>query len=137
MVDRQTTRRSSSRKSKLMRNILVVDDNVILLRTVKEMLSEDYYVSIATSCAQAFEAVSFMKPELILLDYEMPFVDGEEALKQFRTNETTKDIPVIFFTGSAEKETVTKLLALKPDGYMLKPPNKQKLLTLIEKTLEI
>ncbi len=65
----------------------------------------------------------------------MPFTNGVEVLKQLRGNDNTKDIPVIFFTGSADREVVEKLVGLKPEGYLLKPPNKKKMLSVIERTL--
>ncbi len=116
-------------------HVLVVDDNNILLRTVKEMLDERYNVSIAISAKQAFESIQRRLPNIILLDYEMPYVDGEEVFLQLKANADTKNIPVIFFTGSADRDVVTKLVNLKPAGYVLKPPNKQRLIELIEKTL--
>ena len=115
------------------KHILVVDDNVMLLRTVKDMLSENYSVSIAASSYQAFESIKLKQPDLILLDYEMPEVDGAETMKKLHDHEDTKDIPVIFFTGSAKRETVTMLIKLNPAGYILKPPNKQNLIDQIEK----
>ncbi len=116
-------------------HVLVIDDNVILLRTVKEMLDEKYSVSIATSSTQAFDSIAARIPDVILLDYEMPYIDGEELMITFMKNSETKNIPVIFLTGSADRDIVTKLISLKPAGYMLKPPNKQKLIDLIERTL--
>lgn len=117
------------------KKVLVVDDNPILLRTAKEMLDEHYQVYIAVSAEQAFNSISRNLPDLILLDYEMPFTNGVEVLKQLRGNDNTKDIPVIFFTGSADREVVEKLVGLKPEGYLLKPPNKKKMLSVIERTL--
>lgn len=117
------------------KHVLVVDDNVMLLRTVKDMLSEDYSVAISTSGYQAYDAIKLKKPDIILLDYEMPLLDGAETLKKFREHEESKDIPVIFFTSSAKSETVTMLIKLNPAGYVLKPPNKQKLIEQIEKAL--
>lgn len=117
------------------KRVLVVDDNSILLRTAKEMLDEQYQVSIAVSAEQAFKSISRNMPDIILLDYEMPFVNGIEVLKQLRNNENTKNIPVIFFTGSSDREVVEKLVGLKPDGYLLKPPNKKRMLGIIERTL--
>ena len=116
-------------------NVLVIDDNVILLRTVKDMLSSTYNVSIATSGEQAFESIALKKPDVILLDYEMPELTGEDVIKMLRDNEETADIPVLFLTSSVSREVVTKLIMLNPDGYMLKPPNKQTMLDHIEKVL--
>ena len=117
------------------KRVLVVDDNPILLRTAKEMLDEQYQVSIAVSAEQAYNSISRNKPDIILLDYEMPFINGIDVLEQLRGNANTKDIPVIFFTGSADREVVEKLVGLRPDGYLLKPPNKKKMLSVIERTL--
>lgn len=116
-------------------NILAIDDNVLLLRTVKEMLSASYNVAIATSGSQAFDQIAIKSPDLILLDYEMPYQNGSDLFKKFKEDPAIAGIPVIFFTSSSDLDTVTRLLSLKPDGYMLKPPSKAKLVALIEKTL--
>ena len=121
--------------AKKLTKILVIDDNPMLLRTVKEMLYGNYSVSIATSGNQAYDQLAIRTPDLILLDYEMPYQNGGELFKKFREDPNLKDVPIIFFTGSSDLETVSKLLSLKPDGYMLKPPSKAKLVALIEKTL--
>lgn len=117
-------------------NVLVVDDNVVLLRIVKDMLKDDFNTAIAASSAQAFMAIAKKKPDIILLDYEMPIVDGESTMKMLREDETLADIPVIFLTSIAETEVVAKLLALKPAGYILKPPNKEKMIELLHKTIK-
>ncbi len=117
--------------------VLVVDDNAILLRTVKEMLGSMYNISIAASASQAFMAISKNIPDIILLDYEMPYTNGVETLKRLRADPVSKDIPVVFFTNSAEREIVEKILTANPDGYLLKPPNKDKMIAKINKVLEL
>ncbi|MBQ2824428.1 MAG: response regulator [Oscillospiraceae bacterium] len=117
------------------KHVLVVDDNIILLRTVKDMLEDQYSVSISTSGYQALEMIKRKKPDIILLDYEMPEMNGAEVLQKLHSEEETRDIPVVFFTASARRETVTMLIKLNPSGYVLKPPNKQNLLNQIEKIL--
>lgn len=117
-------------------HVLIVDDNPILLRTVKEMIQERYSVAIAVSGSQAFMAIENKKPDIILLDYEMPYSDGADVIKQLHSNPLTRDIPVVFLTASADRDTVTKLISLNPAGYMLKPPAKQKLMDMIRDTLE-
>ena len=116
-------------------NVLVVDDNVILLRTVKEMLDSNYNVSNATSGEQALKSIARKKPDVILLDYEMPEMNGEDVIRQLREDEATANIPVLFLTSSANREVVKKLIMLNPDGYMLKPPNKQTMIEHIEEVL--
>ncbi len=113
-------------------NVLVIDDNAILLRTVKDMLSDEYDVTIAISGTQAFNAISIRKPDVILLDYEMPYADGAEVFCALKEMPASADIPVVFLTASADREVVTKLISLNPAGYLLKPPNKQKMLEMIE-----
>ncbi|MBQ3161180.1 MAG: response regulator [Oscillospiraceae bacterium] len=126
---------NSNKKIPDVANVLVVDDNVILLRTVKEMLDSNYNVSIATSGEQAFKSISRKRPDVILLDYEMPEMNGEDVIKQLREDEATANIPVLFLTSSANREVVKKLIMLNPDGYMLKPPNKQSMIEHIEEVL--
>ena len=116
--------------------VLVVDDNAILLRTVKEMLSTHFEISIAASASQAFMSLSKVPADIILLDYEMPYTNGVQMLKRLRSDPVTSHIPVIFFTSSAEREVVSKLVEENPDGYLLKPPSKEKMIAAIRKTLE-
>ena len=99
------------------------------------MLGEKYQVSIAATGAQAFNSISKSIPDIILLDYEMPYENGEDILRRIRNTLDVMNVPVVFFTGSADREVVTKLISLNPAGYLLKPPNKAKMIEKIEKTL--
>ncbi len=119
------------------KTVLIVDDNTVLLRTVKDMLAERYDVNIAISGTQAFMVMQKKLPDIILLDYKMPYTDGGKVLAKLRSHLQTMNIPVIFFTSSAEREVVEKLLQLKPDGYALKPPSRDKLIKIIDTTLGI
>jgi len=125
----QTT--TSSRKT-----ILVVDDNPLLLRTMQSMLSKKYRVTFATSGPQAIAAIAKDRPDLILLDYEMPVCDGKMTLQLLRAEEATRDIPVVFLTGLADSDHVMEVLALQPQGYLLKPPSESKIFTTIEQALK-
>ncbi len=60
------------------------------------------------------------RPDLIVLDYEMPVCDGRQALEMIRSEKETADIPVIFLTGRGDRESVRNVMALKPQGYLLK-----------------
>ena len=118
------------------KHILVVDDNPVLLRSVKAMLDNIYTVSVAISGEQALKMIAKKQPDLILLDYEMPGYDGKNTLERIRGELGMTDIPVIFLTGMAEKESVVDVLALKPAGYILKPPVKDKMIKEIEEALQ-
>ena len=75
------------------------------------------------------------KTDLILLDYEMPEENGVEVLRKLRANEQTKDIPVVFLTGMNDREMIQKILAMKPQGYLLKPIEISKLFQTIRQII--
>lgn len=110
----------SSQKQK----ILVVDDSGLILQAMKELLGKDYDVATATSGMSAIRCITLDRPDLVLLDYEMPVCDGSQVLEMIRSEKDFADIPVIFLTGRTDRESVQKVLALKPAGYLLKaqPP---------------
>ncbi len=102
------------------KNILVVDDNGAMLRNVKGWLGDKYNVIPANSGSRAMKYLANNRPDLILLDYEMPVVDGSQVLGMIREDMDNSDIPVIFLTSKGDKESVMKVMNLKPAGYLLK-----------------
>lgn len=102
------------------KNILVVDDSGVMLRTIMGWLEGDYNVTLANSAARAFAAIQNSRPDLILLDYEMPICSGAQFMEMLSNEEATRDIPVIFLTSRGDQETVNEVLRLKPAGYLLK-----------------
>lgn len=108
----------------LKKKILVVDDSGAMLRNVKEWLQDKYQVIVANSGAMAIKYLAMNRPDLILLDYEMPICDGRQVLEMIRAESEFSDIPVIFLTGKNDRESVMSVTALKPEGYLLKsmPP---------------
>lgn len=114
------------------KRVLVVDDDTLMLKLIKEHLREDYDVATAISGKIALKFLEHKKADLILLDYEMPGEDGPSVLKTLHENSATKDIPVIFLTGITETDKIKKVLALKPQGYLLKPIDRDKLIAVIK-----
>lgn len=106
------------------KKILVVDDSGAVLRNVRELLGSKYEVIMANSGAVAIKYISLGKPDLILLDYEMPVCDGAHVFEMLKSEPEFADIPIIFLTSKNDKETVMKVMALHPEGYLLKtmPP---------------
>lgn len=102
------------------KKILVVDDSGAMLRNVKGWLEDKYDVVLANSGAQAIRYLSLSTPDLILLDYEMPVVDGKQVFEMLRSEVQFQDIPVIFLTSKADKKSVMDVMALRPEGYLLK-----------------
>ena len=115
------------------KHILVVDDNVMMLKVIKEHLHDKYDVGTAVSGKVALRFLENKTTDLILLDYDMPQENGPAVLEKLRASDATKDIPVIFLTGVTESQKIKEALVLKPQGYLLKPVNREKLLSEIEK----
>jgi CheY-like chemotaxis protein len=117
------------------KRILIVDDDPSYAKMVREWIKDVYKVDVVTA---GMQAISFLlkvpeddKVDLILLDYEMPVVDGPQVLQMLRQEEETANIPVIFLTGVSTKEGVQRVMALKPDGYLLKSTTREDLLSFL------
>ena len=110
------------------KSILVVDDDPNYLGLVREWLKGSYKVFMANSGLQAIKWLGKNSVDLILLDHEMPITSGPQVLEMLRADEETKSIPVMFLTGKSDKESVMKVVALKPEGYFLKNIQREELL---------
>lgn len=115
--------------------VLVIDDSGIVLRSIKTMLQESYTVEIATNGEMGVQKAIDMQPDVILLDYEMPGMDGSATFQTLLQIESTKHIPVIFLTAVSDGKRVKEVIERHPAGYILKPPDKLKLIGAIEKVL--
>jgi CheY-like chemotaxis protein len=113
--------------------VLVVDDEVTTLRAIKRMLESEYTVAIAGSAENAFAFLRDHKPDLILLDYMMPNMDGKQTLLKLRSSEEYKKMPVIFLTAMSDADTVKECISLDAQGYLLKPINAHMLLGRIKR----
>jgi CheY-like chemotaxis protein len=87
---------------------------------------------MANSGLQAIKWLGKNSVDLILLDHEMPITSGPQVLEMLRSDEETKDIPVMFLTGKSDKESVMAVVALRPEGYFLKTIQKAELLEKLE-----
>lgn len=117
------------------KQILVIDDDPVMLKLIKEKLREKYSVATAISGKIGKAFLDRKETDLILLDYEMPGESGAEILESLRSNEATKDIPVIFLTGINDREKIQTVLKMKPQGYLLKPIEHEKLMNTIVKII--
>jgi class 3 adenylate cyclase/CheY-like chemotaxis protein len=112
--------------------IILVDDNPSNLRAGKNVLSEKYEVFTAPSAAKLFEILADVKPAMILLDIDMPEMNGYGAIRILKKGEATKDIPVIFLTGKTDAEDELEGLDLGAVDYITKPFQPALLLKRIE-----
>ena len=110
------------------KSILIVDDDPSYMSLVREWLKGTYKVSMANSGLQAIKMLAKNKVDLILLDHEMPVTSGPQVLEMLRSEEETKNIPVMFLTGKGDKDSVMAVLALRPEGYFLKNITRDELL---------
>ncbi len=102
------------------KKILAVDDSGVVLRNIKSLLEDRYQVVLANSGALAIKYLALNTPDLILLDYEMPIVDGKQVMQMIREDSESAKIPIIFLTGKNDAQTVMQVMELKPEGYLLK-----------------
>jgi CheY-like chemotaxis protein len=102
------------------KKILVVDDSGAMLRVIKNWLGDKYSLYTANSGAMAIKFLAGNTPDLILLDYEMPVIDGKQVLEMIRSEQEFSQIPVIFLTKKDDAESIMNVKKLNPQGYLLK-----------------
>lgn len=112
--------------------ILIVDDSLTMRETMKRLLEADYEVALAESGVAAIRTITLNRPDLVLLDYEMPVVNGGQTLEMLRSESAFTEIPIIFLTGRDDPKIVRELLSLKPAGYLLKTLKPAELKTKID-----
>ena len=116
------------------KSILVVDDDSDFLMIMNYWMKNHYNIVGVNS---GVEAVTYLQhhaaPDLILLDYEMPDLDGYDVMQWLHGTPQTRDIPIIFLTGVSDRESVMRIVKHKPDGYLLKTSRKSELLDALER----
>ena len=96
------------------KQILIVDDSDFMRSNMIRLLGNDYEMLESNSSIAAIKKIMVNRPDLILLDYEMPVCDGRQTLEMIRSDEEIADIPVVFLTGRGDAESVKKVMSLKP-----------------------
>ena len=105
--------------------ILLVEDNPVNRRLAEFLLrSQGYQVRAATNAQEAFDTIKAERPDLILMDVQLPGMDGLEATRKLKAEPTTRDIPVVAVTSYAMKGDREKALAAGCSGYITKPIDK-------------
>jgi two-component system, cell cycle response regulator DivK len=102
--------------------ILVVEDNEKNLKLVRDLLQATGYRALeATTGGQAVELATEHGPDLVLMDIQLPDIDGVDALRRLRADERTASIPVVALTAQAMEGDRERFLAAGFDGYVSKP----------------
>jgi len=103
------------------KKILIIEDDEYLVDSYRSTLeTEDYEVMIARDGEEGVEKALSLKPDVIILDIVMPKKGGIEVLKELKSKEGTKNIPVLMASNIDQKETVKKALALGAKEYFIK-----------------
>ncbi|MCL1908224.1 MAG: response regulator [Holophagaceae bacterium] len=105
----------------MQKTIFVVDDNDTNLSVAKEALKDQYRVMTLPSAAKMFSLIEKVKPDMILLDIEMPEMDGFEALRRLKENSSQADIPVIFLTSMTDASVEVRGFQLGVIDFIIKP----------------
>jgi two-component system cell cycle response regulator DivK len=102
--------------------ILVVEDNELNLKLVRDVLTyAGYDVVEARTGEQGVELATEHLPDLVLMDLQLPGIDGAEALRQMRSSPSTQTVPVVAVTAYAMKEDRERAISCGFDGYLEKP----------------
>ena len=124
------------RRNKKVKRILVVEDNEANLYLIRFMLEKSGYEVIeAREGAVGVELAGKEKPDLILMDVQLPDMDGLEATKRIRASEADGEIPIIALTSYAMVGDREKALAAGCTGYIEKPINPDTFMAEVEKYL--
>lgn len=116
------------------RKILAVDDEKHIVRLVQVNLErQGYEVVTANDGKEALEKVDSERPDLVVLDVMMPYMDGFEVLQNLRRNPSTRDIPVIMLTAKAQDADVFRGWQSGVDCYLTKPFNPMELISFVKR----
>jgi CheY-like chemotaxis protein len=102
-------------------HILVIDDMLTNLKIVESFLKPYYKVSLVKSGEQALKFMERNRPDLILLDIQMPGMDGFETIQRLKENPDDRDIPVLFLTSQEDIDSRMRGFQLGATDFILKP----------------
>lgn len=122
--------------------ILLVDDDPVDVRLTREALRESKVQATVEAVYDGMEALAYLRregkytqaerPDLILLDLNMPKKDGREVLNEIKTDPSLRRIPVVILTTSGADEDVLRTYDLGANAYVVKPVNLQQLITVVQ-----
>jgi CheY-like chemotaxis protein len=118
------------------KRILICDDDPVILRLLEVNLELDHYeVLTAHHGARAVEIAAMEHPDLIILDIMMPRMDGYEACQRLKSDDSTRDIPVIFLSAKAQPSDIERGKQYGVAAYLTKPFDPAELLEVVDRLL--
>ena len=116
--------------------ILIVEDNEKNRKLVRKVLERlGYRTGEVETGEEAVEAARKLSPDLVLMDYQLPGIDGIEAFRRIRADPAIRRMPIVAVTASAMPEDTARMKAAGFDGFETKPINVKNLMATIEKLL--
>lgn len=110
------------------KKVLIIDDDPMILKVIRSYLKETYKVYCIRSGEEALKFFAKQIPDVVLLDYMMPGMDGPAVFRWMQEEESTKDVPVFFMTAVTDRDRVLECMELNPQEYLVKPVTSTKLL---------
>ncbi len=129
-IDKEAERVHAGREKK---KILIIDDDHLYSGMIAEWLKGRFQVERADSGMQGLSWLAKNPVDMILLDYDMPVADGATIFEMLRKDPGTAFIPVIFLTGISSRESITRVMAYKPQGYVLKSAGRDELFKVLNR----
>ncbi len=118
--------------------ILLVDDNTRNLQVLGKLLrDENYKIEFAVNGQSALEWLKMEQFDLVLLDLNMPGMNGFEVCKKIRSNKKTKEIPIIFLSAESERESILKGFEVGAQDYLTKPFDSRELLARVKTQIDL
>ncbi len=117
------------------KRILAIDDSAIALKQLQNILEKKFEFEGVTSGLAGLKRLDSAQFDLVLLDIEMPVMDGFATLTSIRQRENLKDLPIIILTGTRHKDKVIKGITSGVHGYIVKPADAEQLIAKIEAAL--
>ncbi len=117
------------------KKIVAVDDSGIVLKMLTKVLGEKYDLHAFSGGKRALQFLKDRTPDLIILDIDMPEINGYEMLKMIKEREHLKNVPVIFLTSNNDKGHVVKAVAGGAKDYVVKPIDEEILLDKVHAAL--
>nr|WP_239121719.1 response regulator [Spirulina major] len=119
------------------KTILAVDDDPLLLARLEQFLaSGNYNIQTLADPRLFWETLHAIAPDLLILDVEMPYINGIELCQVIRNDPTWKDIPILFLSANRDRETIHRIYQVGGDDYICKPVTEPELITRIVNRLD-
>lgn len=119
----------------MQKHILIIDDEPISIRIMKNFIGDKYKVSAVTDGSAAMKFLSKYKPDVILLDYLMPIYDGAHLIEMIHKDKDAGSIPIIIVTSVTDPDKLDAMRGNGAKGIINKPVDKDELLNMIEETV--